>query len=436
MTLEAFATSPDLLAICERDGVIVAANRPAMIGRALVDAIDAAVWASGGRCEAQLDGAWHQVTVALDGDRRSIVATDITAKKAELDRLRRAEALLVDAQGVAHLGTWEWDPAMPTATWSNELYRIYGLTPETYTPTYEAYLAKVHPDDRAHVMAATEQVFTKHEPYSHDERIFRPDGSIRYLHTWAHAVLDETGKLARLIGVCQDITDRKLAEIALESSQKLEAVGRVAGGIAHDFNNILGVVLGHSSMLLRRATGDRDQKQLSEIISAVDRAGKLTAQLLAFARQGPVVRAPVQLDRTIAELVPLLTNMVGERIELVCEIVDEPVVIVGNATQIEQVVMNLAVNARDAMPDGGKLRIATAVDGDRAVLEVSDTGIGMTEEIRRQIFEPFFTTKPAGQGTGLGLATVYGIVKETGGSIAVTSEPGAGTTFAIAFPRS
>ena len=124
---------------------------------------------------------------------------------------------MVDTQGVAHLGTWEWDVSEPTATWSDELYRIYGLTPETYTPSYEKYLKMVHPDDRQRVIDATNRVFHEHVPYSHDERIFRPDGSIRYLHTWAHPVLDDAGKLVRLVGVCQDITDRKLAEEAVLS---------------------------------------------------------------------------------------------------------------------------------------------------------------------------------------------------------------------------
>lgn len=141
------------------------------------------------------------------------IATDLTELKLSQQRLRRSEQLMVDTQGVAHLGTWEWTISEPTAVWSEELYRIYGLTPETYTPSYEGYLAMVHPEDRQRVIDATNRVFHEHVPYSHDERIFRPDGSVRYLHTWAHPVLDDAGNLVRLLGVCQDITDQKLAEI-------------------------------------------------------------------------------------------------------------------------------------------------------------------------------------------------------------------------------
>lgn len=147
------------------------------------------------------------------------IASDLTELKRSQERARRSEQLMVDTQGVAHLGTWEWDVSETTAVWSEELYRIYGLRPETYTPSYENYLALVHPEDRQRVMDATNRVFHKHVPYSHDERVFRPDGSVRYLHTWAHPVLDDDGKLVRLLGVCQDITDRKLAEIDRELIQ-------------------------------------------------------------------------------------------------------------------------------------------------------------------------------------------------------------------------
>lgn len=147
------------------------------------------------------------------------MVSDITELKRSELRLRSSEQLMVDTQGVAHLGTWEWDISEPTAVWSEELYRIYGLTPETYTPSYEKYLTMVHPDDRQRVMDATDRVFHEHVPYSHDERIFRPDGSLRYLHTWAHPVLDDAGKLLRLLGVCQDITAQKLAELDRERIQ-------------------------------------------------------------------------------------------------------------------------------------------------------------------------------------------------------------------------
>lgn len=172
---------------------------------------------------------WFQAYASpAQGEPRAvtILVVDITAHKREEDRLRRSEQLLVDAQDTAHMGTWEWDITQPTATWSPELYRIYGLTPETYTPSYEAYLKMVHPDDRERVKRATEAVFKEHTRYSHDERIFRPDGTMRYLHTWAYPVLDERGQLLRLVGVCQDVTEARLAEGAMRTQTLTRALAR------------------------------------------------------------------------------------------------------------------------------------------------------------------------------------------------------------------
>lgn len=163
------------------------------------------------------EGAVEAVTLML---------VDVTAQKREEERLRRSERLMVDAQGVAHMGTWEWDPSQPHAWWSPELYRIYGLTPETYTPSYEGYLKMVHPDDRQRVIEATEGVFKRFLPYSHDERIFRPDGTMRFLHTWAYPILDERGALQRLVGVCQDVTDFRRAEGAMRAQTMTRAFAR------------------------------------------------------------------------------------------------------------------------------------------------------------------------------------------------------------------
>jgi two-component system cell cycle sensor histidine kinase/response regulator CckA len=496
--LEAFRASPDTLVICDRAGVVVGASRAlagvppeTLAGTALADLVSAssaeplasALRSIGETGSARADIAcsvdgrtvWYAMSLAPHATEAAqvvVVASDITARREREARLERAEALMNDAQGAAHLGTWEWDPAEPHATWSAELYRIYGVTPETYTPSYEAYLTKVHPDDRAHVMAATERVFTQHEPYSHDERIFRPDGTIRYLHTWAHAIVDPRGKLERLIGVCQDITEQKLVErelaernallvreaeqrarveALLRRSQKLEAIGRLTGGIAHDFNNVLGVVMGYASVLhAHLPSGSRDREDVAHIMSAVERAGRMTSQLLSFSSDHAISRGPLELDRVVSELAPLMRRLIGEEIELTLDL-DEArrergargIVVSANGSQIEQVLMNLAVNARDAMPDGGKLTIATAHTtvtggevpaGEYARLSVSDDGMGMSSDVQAQVFDPFFTTKELGKGTGLGLSTVYGIVKQSGGSIAITSEPGGGTRFDILLP--
>lgn len=209
--------------------------------RAELDAITTAVLANGapGHFECAVQGpdgvrSWLRFAVSPVRDKDGAnaflcIASDVTELKESQLRLRRSEQLMVDTQGVAHLGTWEWTVSEPNAVWSEELYRIYGLSQETYTPSYEKYLAMVHPDDRQRVMDATDRVFHEHEPYSHDERIIRPDGSVRYLHTWAHPVLDDSGRLVRLLGVCQDITDQKLAEMDRERIQ-----AELAHRAAHD----------------------------------------------------------------------------------------------------------------------------------------------------------------------------------------------------------
>jgi PAS domain S-box-containing protein len=171
--------------------------------------------------------AWWRADVSpLEADAALVLLTDLTSHKREEERLRRAETLLVDTQGIAHMGTWEWDITEPTAKWSAELYRIYGLTPEEYTPSYEAYLEKVHPDDRERVRRVTEACFKEHKPYSHDERIFRKDGEMRWLHTWAVPVLGEDGQLVRLLGVCQDVTDTKRAESAMRAQMMTRGLAR------------------------------------------------------------------------------------------------------------------------------------------------------------------------------------------------------------------
>jgi PAS domain S-box-containing protein len=492
-SLEMFAQSSDVLALVDRGGVILAISRPfvdgAAVGRSFVDlfapehvaTLRAAVERGRpAKLDAAVAGTWFQVGVAPvnGGANVAIVAAEITTRKENEERLVRAEKLLVDTEGAAHLGTWEWDVREPNAVWSDELYRIYGLTRDEYRPSYEGYLAMVHPDDRAHVMAATERVFREHRPYSHDERILRPDGSIRYLHTWAQAILDERGQLVRLLGVCQDITDRKLAELALEEravqlarsndrlrteiaerarveqllrrAQKLEAIGRVAGGIAHDFNNMLSVVSGYTNLLLAREVGDeRAKAYLGEILSAVQHASRMTHQLLAFGNGRIVEREPIELDQVVVEMTQLLRRLIGEDVELVQQLGSAGEIVDANRGQIEQLIVNLVVNARDAMPKGGRLTVTTtpvSIDnpdakslglapGEYVSLVVEDSGVGMTDEVQAQIFEPFFTTKEEGRGTGLGLATVYGIVKQSGGAISVSSRVDEGTRVAVYLPR-
>jgi two-component system cell cycle sensor histidine kinase/response regulator CckA len=281
-------------------------------------------------------------------------------------------------------------------------------------------------------------------------QLFRKDGSKIWISTSARAVT-QGGKIVRYDGTFEDITERKLLEDQLRQAQKMEAVGQLAGGVAHDFNNAIGVIVGYSALLKDGLSSNETlNRYADEIDKAGHRAASLTRQLLAFSRKQVIQPTVVDLNALVAETEKMLRRLIGEDIELV--LVRTPGL--GRTRldvgQVDQILMNLAVNARDAMTSGGKLvielsnaeldetnlaRRSYAKPGSYVMLSVSDTGCGMDKETQNHIFEPFFTTKGPGQGTGLGLSTVYGIVKQSEGYIWVYSEPGKGTTFKIYFPR-
>jgi two-component system, cell cycle sensor histidine kinase and response regulator CckA len=241
--------------------------------------------------------------------------------------------------------------------------------------------------------------------------------------------------VANLAALLEVQKARADAEEQLRQAQKMESVGRLAGGIAHDFNNVLTSILGITELLLlERDEGDALRGDLQEIARSAGRAAGLTRQLLAFSRQQVMHPRPVDLNEVILDMLRMLERLLGGRIVVEFHPASRLPAVVVDPGQIERVLMNLVVNARDAMPDGGTLRLVTAVGGNEVLLVVSDTGVGMDARTRERAFEPFFTTKKAGEGTGLGLSTVYGIVRQSGGNVAVESEPGRGTTFTIRIP--
>ena len=305
----------------------------------------------------------------------------------------------------------------------------------------------VHPDDRARFLDVHKAASTA-GPASGEYRITGLAGTERWVESHSVPFETSTGERA-ILSVTSDITERKRLEEQLRQSQKMEAVGRLAGGIAHDFNNLLTVIGGYTETALTQIPEDgAAAAALREVVRAADSAGALTRQLLMFSRKQIVRLSPLDLNAVITEVERLLRRTLGEDIEIITSLPSDVRTIQGDATQLQQVLMNMAVNARDAMPRGGVLTIETRnVDRSRprrigtapagvVELRVSDTGSGMDEDTKAHIFEPFFTTKPLGQGAGLGLATVYAIVQGMGGTIQVNSTLGRGATFIIQFPQS
>jgi two-component system cell cycle sensor histidine kinase/response regulator CckA len=486
------------------------------------------------------------------------------------EALRENERLLALTQHIARVGTWSWDVGANTVTWSDELFRLFGLEPQSVAIGYESFLALIHADDRAMVDAAVHQAFETHRPFAFDHRIVLPDGSERWLHGRGEVVLqngtvvrmvgssqditerkrseselrqqahivetisdavivmdvygivsdwnpaaerifgyskaemlgqplhrisgvenlpalerqlgeafktvgrwagelpflrkdglqgvadvivavqrDAQGRASSVISVSRDVTERKRLEAQLQQAQKMEAVGRLAGGIAHDFNNMLTAVKGYTEFLLEGLDRtDPRRTDAQEIAKAADRAASLTRQLLAFSRKQVLQPRPLDLNGVVEGMEKMLRRLIGEDIHIVTRLDRDLHLVEADPSQVEQVIMNLAVNARDAMPTGGMLTIETrnvtidrveanwAIEpGSYAMLVMGDTGHGMDAATQAQIFEPFFTTKPVGQGTGLGLSTVYGIVTQSEGHVSVYSEPGHGTTFKVYLPH-
>ncbi len=376
---------------------------------------------------------------------------DISERKATESALRESEERLRLALEAAHLGMWEWDPETDALFWDDRHCSLFGLDPKQAPATTAKFIELVHQDDRNWVIHAVREALRTDESYVAEYRVRWPDGKEHWLAS-AGRVLQRSpnSRACRMRGITYDVTDRRGLEEHLRRAQKMEAIGQLAGGVAHDFNNLLMVIRGHVELLLNRPGVDPSVARNAEAIQkASDRAAGITQQLLAFSRKQVLQTRVIEMRSVVKDIANLLRRLLGPMVEFRLQLPQEPLWVRADESQLEQVVLNLAINARDAMPNGGTVTaIVDRVSADSHFvrrrpgmpeknyirLRVIDTGTGMDAATQARIFEPFFTTKEFGKGTGLGLATVYGVVKQSDGWIWVDSALGAGTTFEIFLP--
>jgi PAS domain S-box-containing protein len=348
------------------------------------------------------------------------------------------------------MGTWSVLFEPRTNSWSPETYAIFGQDPATFEVTFENTLSCIHVDDRAMFTAADSRLGQNSDRPEIEYRIIRPTGETRVLRELARPKFDAAGNVTGVAGVVQDITEQKNAEQALLRAEKLKTIGQITGGIAHDFNNLLTVVgLNLEIVLDDEDLPDRLRRALEPALHAAQRGGELTAQMLSYARRPSLKPRVVSLSSMIQTLQPLLLRAVGERHQLNVAMPDSTMRLEIDPGQFENALMNIVINARDAMIEDGTVDISFAAahltaplsaipddvpPGDYIRVRVADTGEGIDPAILPKIFEPFFTTKTPGTGTGLGLSMVQGFVQQSRGHMAVTSTPGAGTTIDLYLP--
>ena len=380
------------------------------------------------------------------------VERDITERKRTDEALQISQERFQLVTRATNDVIWDWDIKLHVVWWNDSLLSAFGHDPDTINAGFEWWQERIHPEDRERVMESLLRCLEGRElVWSEEYRFQRADGSHATVIDRGFIIRDAGGEATRMLRSMLDVTERRELDAHLRQSQKLEAIGQLTGGIAHDFNNLLTVILGNAELMVERLTGHPALEEIARMTSAAaSRGAELTSRLLAFARRQTLRPQTVDVGRQLQSIKGLLRRTLGEQVELGFRSASDVWPAEVDPGQLEVALLNLAINARDAMPGGGKLTMEVgnaeldedyardnpgARPGQYVVITVSDTGKGMSAEVVGRAFEPFFTTKEVGKGSGLGLSMVYGFVKQSGGHINVYSEEGVGTSIKLYFPR-
>jgi PAS domain S-box-containing protein len=396
---------------------------------------------------------WVELSVVPVPDRTGdcshwvMIQRDVSDRKRADAELRRSQELLAEAQRIAHIGSWEYYRQSEQVNWSDEEYRIFGVEPSEFAPSTKEFFKLIHPDDIVRVGASFQNCLAQNASghVETDFRIVRPNGEVRHVHEECLVECDSEGNFVRLRGVTQDVTAHRLAQEQLIQAQKMELIGQMAGGIAHDFNNVLTGLIGNLD-LVSISPDDPNRRLIDTATRAAFRATDMTRKLLGFARKSQLRTAPISLAPIVAEVIELVGRTTDPRIQL-RPAIHTTARVDGDITLLSQVLLNLCLNARDAMPGGGWIEIRVDEEtvspspqllsghtGRFVRLTVEDNGVGIPPDVKAHIFEPFFTTKPVGEGTGLGLPMVHGIIEQHRGWVECYSEVGKGTRFDLYLP--
>jgi PAS domain S-box-containing protein len=370
------------------------------------------------------------------------------------EKLHHSEYLLRQAQHIGHIGNWLWNAKTGQLSWSDELYQIYGYEPGSFIPSYDHFYHAVTEDDYERLKQFKQTVFSSANTESIEHCIILPDGKTRWVYQQAVGTLDNAGNLTEVNGIVQDITERMKKQAQETHNHKMEAIGQLTSGVAHDFGNLMTIAKGNLELLNESLVkdydvSDEDMEILNDAYSAVQDSVNLTRQLLAFSRKKSLVQEYLNVKKAIKTFGKLFKNTLGDNIELKIKSEKRLPDILVDATRFESSLLNILINARNAMPDGGKITIKAelikappeqrSVKADKDVtdqlvcISIKDTGTGMTEEVRQHATEPFFTTSK-NEGTGLGLSMVYGFMRQSRGELIIDSTPGEGTCLKMLFP--